>query len=109
MAAWSVPPTGRILSGPACPAALLPQLERLMKQHDASSADELLEMAEKQASGRSLQLAGGTCCAVPHIWHWPLPLCAVANCCHVQAWHACPAVARTGQLENREPKAAACL
>lgn len=31
-------------------APLLLQLERLMKQHDAGSADELLEMAEKQAS-----------------------------------------------------------
>lgn len=35
-----------------------------MKQHDASSADELLEMAEQQASGRSLQLGSGTCHAV---------------------------------------------
>lgn len=38
----------------------LQQLERLMKQHDASSADELLEMAEKQGAALDLyfQLEG---------------------------------------------------
>lgn len=34
------------------------QLERLMKQHDASSADELLELAERQASRGEARVEG---------------------------------------------------